>query len=37
VGLAFVVALQRFGVQDEVLTDNGKHFTGRFNQRRPAR
>jgi transposase InsO family protein len=34
--LAFVEALQRFGIPDEVLTDNGKQFTGRFNQPRPA-
>jgi transposase InsO family protein len=34
--LAFAEALQRFGIPDEVLTDNGKQFTGRFNQPRPA-
>src|SRR5262249_22649381 len=34
--LAFVEALQRFGIPDEVLSDNGKQFTGRFNQPRPA-
>jgi transposase InsO family protein len=34
--LAFVEALQRFGIPDEVLTDNGKQFTGRFHQPRPA-
>jgi transposase InsO family protein len=34
--LAFAQALQRFGIPDEVLTDNGKQFTGRFNQPRPA-
>ncbi|MGW3606810.1 IS481 family transposase [Micromonospora sp. NPDC005161] len=28
--LAFVEALQRFGVPEEVLTDNGKQFTARF-------
>lgn len=28
--LAFAQALQRFGVPEEVLTDNGKQFTGRF-------
>jgi hypothetical protein len=28
--------LRSFGVPDEVLTDNGKQFTGRFNQPRPA-
>jgi transposase InsO family protein len=32
---AFVEALQRFGIPDEVLTDNGK-FTGRFNRPRPG-
>ncbi|WP_433653345.1 IS481 family transposase [Micromonospora zamorensis] len=34
--LAFTEALQRFGIPEEVLTDNGKQFTGRFNQPRPA-
>ncbi|MFB9545400.1 integrase core domain-containing protein [Micromonospora sagamiensis] len=34
--LAFAGALQRFGIPEEVLTDNGKQFTGRFNQPRPA-
>ena len=34
--LAFAEALQRFGIPDEVLTDNGKQFTGRFTQPRPA-
>ncbi len=34
--LAFTEALQRFGMPEEVLTDNGKQFTGRFNQPRPA-
>jgi transposase InsO family protein len=29
---AFAGALQRFGVPDEVLTDNGKQFTDRFGQ-----
>jgi transposase InsO family protein len=33
---AFAEALRRFGIPDEVLTDNGKQFTGRFNQPRPA-
>jgi transposase InsO family protein len=28
--LAFAQALQRFGVPEEVLTDNGKQFTDRF-------
>src|SRR6266536_1683179 len=27
---AFAAALARFGIPDEVLTDNGKQFTGRF-------
>jgi transposase InsO family protein len=34
--LAFAEALRRFGIPDEVLTDNGKQFTGRFTQPRPA-
>jgi transposase InsO family protein len=33
---AFANALQQFGIPDEVLTDNGKQFTGRFTQPRPA-
>jgi transposase-like protein len=33
---AFADALQRFGIPDEVLTDNGKQFTGRFTKPRPA-
>jgi hypothetical protein len=33
---AFVTAMQRFGVPSEVLTDNGKQFTGRFTRPRPA-
>jgi transposase InsO family protein len=33
-GLA--VALGRYGVPEEVLTDNGKQFTGRFGKPRPA-
>ena len=33
---AFTEALQLFGIPDEVLTDNGKQFTGRFNLPRPA-
>jgi hypothetical protein len=33
---AFVTAMQRFGVPAEVLTDNGKQFTGRFTKPRPA-
>ena len=28
--LAFVAALRRYGIPDEVLTDNGKQFTDRF-------
>ena len=31
-----VAALRRYGVPEEVLTDNGKQFTGRFGQPRPA-
>jgi transposase InsO family protein len=34
--LAFAEALQRFGIPDEVLTDNGKQFTGRFTKPRPG-
>jgi hypothetical protein len=34
--VAFTQALQRFGIPDEVLTDNGKQFTGRFTRPRPA-
>jgi transposase InsO family protein len=33
-GLA--AALARYGVPEEVLTDNGKQFTGRFGKPRPA-
>jgi transposase InsO family protein len=33
---AFVTAMQRHGVPSEVLTDNGKQFTGRFTRPRPA-
>src|SRR6266545_1843198 len=33
---AFADALGEYGVPDEVLTDNGKQFTGRFTQPRPA-
>ncbi len=33
---AFVTAMQRCGVPSEVLTDNGKQFTGRFTKPRPA-
>jgi transposase InsO family protein len=32
--LAFAEALRRFGIPDEVLTDNGKQFTGWFNRPR---
>jgi transposase InsO family protein len=31
-----VAALRRYGVPEEVLTDNGKQFTGRFGKPRPA-
>lgn len=34
--VAFTEALHRFGIPDEVLTDNGKQFTGRFTKPRPA-
>ncbi|WP_371651136.1 IS481 family transposase [Streptomyces mirabilis] len=34
--LAFGEALLRFGVPDEVLTDNGKQFTARFGPGRPG-
>jgi hypothetical protein len=34
--LAFVAALRRFGIPEEVLTDNGKQFTGRFTKPRPG-
>jgi len=33
---AFVVAMAAYGIPDEVLTDNGKVFTGRFGKPRPA-
>jgi transposase InsO family protein len=33
---AFVAAMDRYGVPSEVLTDNGKQFTGRFTKPRPA-
>ncbi|MDT5361147.1 MAG: hypothetical protein QOC69_2909 [Mycobacterium sp.] len=33
---AFVAALARYGVSSEVLTDNGKQFTGRFAKPYPA-
>jgi transposase InsO family protein len=31
-----VTALRRYGVPEEILTDNGKQFTGRFGKPRPA-
>jgi transposase InsO family protein len=34
--LAFAEALAQYGIPDEVLTDNGKQFTGRFNKPRPG-
>ncbi|MGI5238590.1 DDE-type integrase/transposase/recombinase [Dactylosporangium sp. CA-139066] len=34
--LAFVDALRRFGTREEVLTDNGKQFTGQFTKPRPG-
>jgi uncharacterized protein YuzE len=33
---AFTEALREYGIPDEVLTDNGKQFTGRFTKPRPA-
>jgi transposase InsO family protein len=36
VGEGFVAAMRRYGVPSEVLTDNGKQFTGRFTKPRPA-
>ena len=33
---AFVAAMKTYGVPAEVLTDNGKQFTGRFTRPRPA-
>ena len=33
---AFVAAMAIYGIPDEVLTDNGKQFTGRFGRPRPA-
>lgn len=32
----FLAALRRYGIPSEVLTDNGKQFTGRFTKPRPA-
>jgi transposase InsO family protein len=34
--LAFVTAMQAYGIPAEVLSDNGKQFTGRFGKPRPA-
>jgi transposase InsO family protein len=33
---AFVRALQEYGVPEQVLTDNGKQFTGKYGRPRPA-
>ena len=33
---AFLTAMRIYGIPDEVLTDNGKQFTGRFGKPRPA-
>jgi hypothetical protein len=33
---AFVAAMQEYGIPSEVLSDNGKQFTGRFGRPRPA-
>ncbi len=34
--LAFTTAMAEYGIPGEVLTDNGKQFTGRFGRPRPA-
>jgi transposase InsO family protein len=33
---AFVAAMRTYGIPDEVLSDNGKQFSGRFGKPRPA-
>ena len=33
---AFLAAMAAYGIPEEVLTDNGKQFTGRFGKPRPA-
>jgi transposase InsO family protein len=33
---AFVTAMRTYGIPEEVLSDNGKQFTGRFGKPRPA-
>jgi transposase InsO family protein len=33
---AFITAMRAYGIPDEVLSDNGKQFTGRFGKPRPA-
>jgi transposase InsO family protein len=33
---AFIAAMRSYGIPDEVLSDNGKQFTGRFGKPRPA-
>ena len=33
---AFAAAMAGYGIPSEVLTDNGKQFTGRFTKPRPA-
>jgi hypothetical protein len=33
---AFITAMRTYGTPDEVLSDNGKQFTGRFGKSRPA-
>ena len=33
---AFIAAMRAYGIPDEVLSDNGKVFTGRFGKPRPA-
>jgi transposase InsO family protein len=33
---AFITAMRTYGIPDEVLSDNGRQFTGRFGKPRPA-
>jgi transposase InsO family protein len=33
---AFIIAMRAYGIPEEVLSDNGKQFTGRFGKPRPA-
>ena len=36
VAVAFTAAMKQYGIPTEVLTNNGKQFTGRFTSPRPA-